>query len=180
MSLVEELRTLTASGTAEYTAGTATFWSDAQLQSVLDRNRSLIDFQPIHWMPQRATSGGIVEYKRGQVETSLRLEANGGTVQVAAGGTVGGWTITTDGFFETTTNAQGTAYYFSAWAYDLNAAAADVCTSWASALKGLVDVSSDDQSLKLSQKRQSLIDMAQEFRKKAPVKEGRLTRADAL
>lgn len=180
MSLTDDLRALVAAGTAEYTAGTVTFWTDAQLQGALDHNRTLIDYQPITWHP-RVYGGGSAEYKRGSINTSQYVEAGtaGGTVQDYDGGTITGWTLSRDGWIDFAADTAGSALYFSAWSYDLNAAAAEVCTSWASALKGLVDVATDDQSLKLSQKRMGLIEMAQEFRKKAPVKEGRLTRGDA-
>jgi len=181
MTLVDDLRTLVAAGTAEYTAGTATYWSDAQLQASLNHHRALIDFEMIDYLP-RTVSAGSVEYKRGQLHTQYFVEAGtaGGTVQDGSGGTVTTWTITRDGWVDFSANTLGTAYYFTGWSYDLYAAAAEVCTSWASSLKGLVDVSTDDQSLKLSQKVGQLKSMADDFSRMSPIRTGVLVRDDAL
>lgn len=178
MSLVDDLRLLTAAGNDEYTAGDSTYWSDTQLQACLDAHRKLLDFQPVEWAPSKI-GGGSVEYTRAYVGGNLSLEPNAGTVQDGQGGTVSGWTLDGDGWMHFTADQAGSARYYTGYAYNIKAAAADVCTAWASALKTQVDVTSDDQSLKLSQKRTSLLEMAREFRKGAPLSTGDLTRGDA-
>jgi hypothetical protein len=178
MSLVDDLRTLTAAGNNEYSAGDNTFWSDSQLQATLNRNRRLMDFQPLEWYP-RTFGGGSVEYKRAFIGSNWQIEPNAGTVQDGQGGTVTGWTLDGDGWMNFAADTRGSALYYSGYVYNIKAAAAEVCTAWASALKTQVDVTSDDQSLKLSQKRTSLLDMAREFRKGAPLSTGALTRGDA-
>mgnify|MGYP007071609909 CR=1 FL=1 len=172
MTLIDDLRQMVAASETE--------WSNTQLDQVLDGNRSLINFQPIEWHPTRTTDGA--EYKRGSVNVGLALTPGtaGGTVQTAAGSAVTGWTLSRDGWIEFASDQGGGDLRFTGWAYDLNAAAAEVCDAWAARLKGMVDVTSDDQSLKLSQKVENLKSLARDFRAKAPIKQGALTRGDVV
>ena len=40
-NLVARVRALTGAGTAEYTAGSVTYWTDDHLQTILDSNNGL-------------------------------------------------------------------------------------------------------------------------------------------
>lgn len=178
MSLVNDLRQMVAAGRAEYTVADDQYWSDAHLQAALDNHRRLVDVQLLAWHSQKI--GGSVVYKRAALNVGMAIEPNAGTVADSNGNAASGWTISRDGWVDFTADAAGTAYYYTGWAYDLNAAASEVCDAWASSLKGLVDVTSDDQSLKLSQKVATLKDLARSFAAKGSVKQGALTRGDAL
>ena len=181
MTLVDELRQMVGASQIEYSIGSESYWSDTQIQRVLDSNRSLVDFEPIEWHPARI-AGGSIEYKRATVNVGLALVAGtaGGTIQESTGDVVTGWTLSRDGWIDFSTDQGSTGLHFSGWAYDMNSAAAQMCDAWAAGVKGLVDVTSDDQSLKLSQKVQSLKSLARDFRAKAPMKQGMMTRGDAL
>lgn len=175
MRLIDEVRNVTG---AE-----ATDFSDDEIRAALDRNRYLLDFQEIDWRP-RIYGGGSIEYKRGSVFTPYALEAgtaggSGGTVQDSLGGTITGWTLDRDGWITFSADQAGSARFFSGFAYDVNTACAEVCDSWAASVKTLVDVSSDDQSLKLSQRYTTIKDLAAQFRRRAPIQTGGLTRGDA-
>ena len=180
MTLVDDLRQMVSAGTAEYSVNATSYWSDAQLQTALDHHRKLLNFEQIEWMPY-VQAGGSLAYTRGEVCSNYALIPGtaGGTVQNAGGTAVSSWTLDRDGYISFAADSRGSAYFFTGWSYDMNAAAAEICENWATSLKGLVDVQSDDQQLKLSQKVQTLKDMAAGFRGRQPLVQGGMRRGDA-
>lgn len=172
MSLKDDLRQMVAAGTDEYRIGNQSYWTDAQLEAVLGHNRIFLTDQPLQWLPVAGT------YTKASIASAHALEPNGGTVYQGSD-VVTGWTSARDGIFTFSSDREGATYTYSGYVYDMNAAAAEVCSAWAAAVKGMVDVSSDDQSLKLSQKVQTLTDMARAFRSRTPIKQGTLRRGDA-
>ena len=58
-TLIAELRRRTNAGTAEATVNGTAYWTDDQLQSVLDTRRSVLKFLPIHAMP-KASAGSYI------------------------------------------------------------------------------------------------------------------------
>ena len=55
-NLVARVRALTGAGTAEYTAGTVTYWTDDHLQTILDANGGILIDSPLTWLPQSLTA----------------------------------------------------------------------------------------------------------------------------
>ena len=89
--LIARLRGYVASGTADYTVGTASYWTDTQLQDVLDRYRMDVTREVL--APREVYTDGTAEYydyysQYGDYETT-----DGGTaifeVEDAAGSTAG-------------------------------------------------------------------------------------------
>lgn len=181
MALVDDLRGLVGAAPDEYSVGNVGYWSDTQLTAVMQAHRELMDFERIDYLP-RVYGGGSVEYKRARVFSNHSFEAGstGGTIQDGLGGTVTGWTLAKDGHIDFTANTAGSAYYLTAWGYDLHAAAADVLDQWASAVKLHYDVDSDDQRHARNQKVKELRAQAAIYRKKAVIVTGAMKRDDAI
>jgi hypothetical protein len=131
-AIIEELRSLTEAGTAEYTVGTTSYWSDNSLQDVLDINRR----DEIHYgltpYPVVGT-GGTSEYYEYRSDYGYYEATTGGTailyLQDGTGAKAGTSLWSADyrrGVFTFGSNTLGTAFYITGRTYDVNSAAADV------------------------------------------------------
>lgn len=171
MTLVDQVRQLVGAGTAEYTIGATSYWTDTQLQAVLDQRRFYHHGDELDFQPQPTVGGGgASEYKRAQINAPGLVEpgtVTGSTLMTTGGGTPGGTvTVTTDGVVTFTADQGGTAYGFYGYTYDVYAAAADVLEQWAAVVKLQYDFTTDDQSFKRSQKQQQMLELADEYRRK--------------
>ncbi len=130
-NLITRLRGMTAAGTAEYTIAGTPWFSDAQLQDVLDAGATLLEWQPLRWQPD--TIPGDVEYHRAYVYVRDLEEATSGTVNWVVRDSTGlevgtaGYTINyVTGEFRWAQDTGGTALYLTGRSCDLYGAAADV------------------------------------------------------
>lgn len=83
-------------------------------------------------------------------------------------GTVSGYTMDyARGVATFATDQSGKAFYWSSFAYDLDAAAADIWRMKASHVAGLVDFSTDGHSVKRSQQAQQYLTMANYFQQRS-------------
>lgn len=172
--LIHDIRTMTGAGTADYIIAGTDYWSDDQVQIVLDNNRRDIYREPL--MPEiDYVAGGSIQYFNYYSEFQHLEATDGGTAlfwiedaQGAAQGTAG-WTADyRRGQVTFTADQGGTAYYLNARAYDLNGAAADILESWAGYEKlSAVDVSTPEVRIARSQKVKNLTTMANVYRSKA-------------
>lgn len=131
-NLVKRTRALADAGTAEYTVGEDCYWADVHIQNILDSNRSLIIDSPLTWRPQ-SIGGSTVTYQIAQAGYRDFEEAASGTarwiVRDATGAEIGTANYTADyrsGQLNFTADQGGTAYYLTAYTYDVYAAAADL------------------------------------------------------
>ena len=131
-ALLEEVRGMCEAGTAEYTVGTTSYWSDNALQDILDVNRRDIVFAPLAVLPV-TTSGGTLVYKEYRSPYDFLEATSGGTdilyLQDSTGATAGTALWSADyrrGVFTFASNTAGTTFYLTGRSYDLKAAAADV------------------------------------------------------
>lgn len=131
-NLITTLRGFTNAGTADYSVGSATFWSDDQLQGVLDRYATPIREEPLTVYPVTNTSG-TVEYKEYQSHSRFFEDTNAGTARFFVADSLGAlqgtanWSADYEkGLITFAADTKGTAYYLTGYAYDVYAAAADV------------------------------------------------------
>ena len=123
---------MTEAGTADYSIGSDAYWSDNQLQDVLDLHRTGIIWEQLQMYPVQLAGGssGYYDYR----SSYGFLEATtGGTailyLQDGTGTTVGSANYTPDyrrGQFQFSADQAGSVYYLTGRSYDLHAAAADV------------------------------------------------------
>ncbi len=151
--LILRLRMMTNSADSEYTIGYQTFWSDSQLQNILDRNRTDVIHEELR---------SIVEYTGGVPFTKRHFSSWGdfesGTavfwLEDAAGTKAGTALYTPDyerGEFVFAADTGGTVYYLTGRSYDLHGAAAEVWEAKAEHFAEAYDFSTDGHSLKRSQ-----------------------------
>lgn len=126
------LRGMVDAGTADYTVGTATYWDDNQLDTVLDRHRKDYKFEQMTANPIVGTGGTSLWYEYETNVTNLE-QTSGGTaifwIQDGTGATVGTANYSVDylrGVVEFTADKGGSVFYYNARSYDLNACAADI------------------------------------------------------
>lgn len=170
--LIEELRGLTNAGTADYTAGTSTYWSDDQLQYALDQRRYDVFREELQMIPRYA-GGGTVEYYEHMSRYEWFEETSGGSaifyLEDAEGNDQGTALWTADyrtGKVTFAADTEGTAYYLTGRIYDINGAAADVWrrkTTQVAASSGGIDWSTDNMSVKRSQMVNQAANMAAYF-----------------
>lgn len=172
-TLITRVRGLTYAGTAEYTLGATTYFSDEHMQEYLDAHRRDLWDVPAQAVPRRIGGGSVVYYD--YLVGAENLEAtNAGTavflVRDGLGATLGTATYTVDyqrGAMTFTADTGGSARYVDARAYDLYGAAADVLEAWAAREKLSFDAQTEDQRFTRSQKHKQLLTMAAEYRRRA-------------
>ena len=131
-NLITELRGYTEAGTAEYTISGTSYWSDDQLQDVLDIHRNDVIFEQLQIYPVQV-SGGSISYQDYRSEKGYYEATTGGTsilyIQDGTGANIGTANYTADyrrGQFQFSADQGGSTYYLTGRSYDLNAAAADI------------------------------------------------------
>jgi len=167
-TLIDTVRGMTDAGTADYTAGTVTYWADDEVQRVMDRHRTEVirsEMQPV-----QTYNNGTVEYKTYYGEYGNLEETTGGTsvfyLQNAAGTTLGTALYTMDyaaGIASFADDTTGSSVMMYGWTYDLDAAAADMWRMKAANAAALYDFSTDNHSMKRSQYMKHCREMAEYY-----------------
>lgn len=186
-NLITEMRVLCNAGTADYTVASVTYFSDDQLQATLDGVRTELRDVALVDRPQRGTAGySYLDYEIPRTAGAWFEEAatgSGWAVKDGTGATVGTALYSVNYRARMITFASdtgGSAYTLDARAYDLNRAAANLWRRRA-ALEGLqVDWSSDNHSVKASQRRDFCLDMAAQFDSQAGPTVGQFVRVDEV
>jgi hypothetical protein len=149
-TLVAELRTMIDAGTADYTVGTVSYWTDDQLQTILDVNRAYVNYQAVDGIPNYGTATTYTLYPTG---AQWWEEV---TVQEAGGGTISAGTSTYSfdpltGWITFVSDQAGSARYVTGYVYNLYGAARDVWNKKAGHYVTAYDFSTDNHSVKRSQ-----------------------------
>ena len=157
-----------------------TYWSDDEIQRVLDRHKveyihELMDAQPTY-------ESGTTIYKRYLLGVA-NVESGTAVFKVEdVAGTVSDYTADyTRAIVTFATDQSGKTFYWSGFAYDLYAAAADIWRMKASHVAGLVDFSTDGHSVKRSQQAQQYLNMSQYYQSRSAsegVQTSRIVRND--
>jgi hypothetical protein len=179
MQLVEDLRRMTAVAEAQYEIDGITFWSDEDLEKLIERHvcARLIQAE-IQLIPSRTSEAALV-FVDGRAPIAGTLDTESAAVVSWTGRPIPGTaTIHDDGRVEFTDNQVTAVPVISGLCYDLNSAAAAVLTDWASALKLGYDIKSGDASLPRSQRHAMLLEQAEAFRARAVVGTGQMGRSD--
>lgn len=169
-ALIEELRNMCEAGTAEYTIGTTSYWTDNALQDVLDVNRRDIVYAPLAVFPT-VTTGGTYIYKEYRSAYDFMEQTTGGTDILYlqnAGGTVLGTTLWSAdyrrGVFTFSSDTSGSSVFITGRSYDLPAAAASIWRRKAAHYAPTAfDFSTDNHSIRRQQVYSHCIEMADFF-----------------
>jgi len=177
-TMVMRLRRMTQAGTADYTLAGTSYWSDAQLQDVLDRHVLVLNFAQMTARPE--WNNGTLEWHDYYTPRKLgNLEESGsGTQYFSIEDSAGNEASIADfeisdyagGWFRRTADTLGTQYQIKARSYNLHAAAAEVWEDKAANAWEMVDVRSDGEGLSLSQMQKHAMDQAKYHRQQAGAK----------
>ena len=183
VDLLLTLRGLTNAGSAEYTVNAVSYWTDAQMQDVLDRHVSQIRHEDLS--PIAKVGVGSIGYFDYQSSRRFFETSSGGTarfiVQDETGATVGSAAYSVDyprGLVTFGTDTAGQTRYVTGFSYDMNAAAADVWAQKASHYVTAYDVSTDKHDLKRSQIIDNCLKMSREYAAGAQVFSVSIGRSD--
>lgn len=164
-SIIADLRGMTNAGTADYSIGAVTYWTDTHIQNAADRHAE--DFFRIDVSPQLEYSGGAITYLRYYLPVEGDYES--GTaflVENGAGSAIGTALYTLDPLRRVVTFAadtDGEVYYFTGRRIDMNAAASDIWQIKASYYANKFDFSTDNHSVKYSQVAAQCLKMAEKY-----------------
>lgn len=169
-TLIDTVRGYANAAPDEWTISTDTslieYWSDEEIQRVLDRHKreyihELMDAQPTY-------ESGSTIFKQ-YLLNATNVESGTAVFKIEdSAGTVSGYTVDyARGIVTFSTDQNGKAFYWSGFAYDLDAAAADIWRMKASHVAGLVDFSTDGHSVKRSQQAQQYLTMANYYQQRS-------------
>jgi hypothetical protein len=153
VDLLSDLRAMTDTGPDEYSVAGVPYWSDAQLQRILDRHRTELKW--VEMEAQEEGDGSFLEYVIGAGNIE---QTTGGTaiffVQDVNGSTISSSLYTVDyvrGVVTFASDTAGTSYFATGRSYDLNGASAEVWRMKQSHYAGAVDFSTKVHNISRSQ-----------------------------
>jgi hypothetical protein len=182
-ALIADLRSMTAAGTADYSLAGTAYWSDTQLQTVLDKYRTDVYYDEMTPIPHYPAGGGV-EYLTYRAHYNNLEDGTAITITDPTGGTVGTSDYTLDAprgivTFGTDRMATGTVtYYLTGQTFDPNSAAADVWNQKASHYVTAYDFSTDNHNLRRGQIIDNCLKMAKEYTNRQPVFSVNIDRSD--
>jgi len=170
-NLVDRLRALSNAGTAQYEAGTITYWSDDHLQDVLARHETWVVEDALTWIPQNI--GGTANYLTAQGHYKDLEEAESGTtrwqIRSSVGVAEGTANYTADyvtGRVTWASDQGGTAYMLTGYSYDLYGAAVDVLEHQLANIEFWYDFEADNQTFNRSQIKDNINDLIATYRRR--------------
>ena len=168
-SLIATLRGMTNAGATDYTVGSSSYWTDDQLQTVLDRY-CLAVYDELINSAITYESGGLAKYYDYYSKHRYFETTDGGTARFIvkdsnfdASGTAN-WTADYErGKVSFVADTTGVVYYLTGFSYDLNAAAADVWYQKAAHASEKIDFQTDNHNIKRSHIAAAALAMARRY-----------------
>jgi hypothetical protein len=174
-NLIGNVRELCNLGTADYSIGATSFWTDEQIETVLDRHSARIVREMLEAESEWQTGGSVV-YTNYRFKETYPEERESGTaiwlVQDGAGSAIGTANYSVN--YEQrriTFNAdtEGQARYLSYYSFDMYRAAAEIWEKKAGHVADRFDVETDNHNLKRSQLHGMYMARARDMLKKAKI-----------
>jgi hypothetical protein len=172
-NLILRLRALTEASASDYSIGVTTYWSDDQLQDILDGTRK--DYRMVALEPQpELGSDGFYDYFDYKIPPEIGRdfeEAGSGSiwaVKKSDGTLISSSDYTVNyraGLLRFNTDQAATFYFLDVRTFNLNAAAYEVWQTKAAHAVAGVDWKSDNHDIKGSQEYEHCMQMAERFRR---------------
>lgn len=169
VDIVSEVRALAAVGPADYTIAGDPYWTDAQVEAELDKHYEYIVCQPMEAVGTYGTTGAWT-YTDYYVGASWVEQTDGGTatfyIQDGTGALIASADYSVDyqnGVVTFDADTVGAVRNVTCYAYDVNAAAAEIWRKKGQYYFSAVDFSTDNHSIKREQIYQHCIQQAQHF-----------------
>lgn len=167
-SLITALRGFTRAGTADYSIDSTAYWTDDQIQTVLDRYALPVRNVPLQSF--HINVSGTISWFDYQASLRFFESTQGGTARFVVKDSLGSvqgtanWSADYErGLVSFAADTKGTAYYLTGYTYDVYAAAADVWYQKAAHASEMIDFSTDNHSIKRSHVAQLALRMAQRY-----------------
>lgn len=182
-ALILRLRGMTETGATDYTVNSAQWWTDDQLQDILDQHVTRIEQLALSPIPEVAAGATVfkdypIGYGNLEDNTSdaghFFLSDSTGT-EVADGGYTGDWV---GGVLRFTADTTGVVYYLKARSYNLNLAAAAVWRMKMSHAASGYDFTTEGQSFSRSQMFEHARAMAEHYSRQGGTQTVELFRSD--
>jgi len=162
---------MTSAGTADYTAGTVTYYSDEHLDTCLDRHQKPFVYHPMEANYPNVVAGGTYEYTIYEIGYGNIEETTGGTaifyIQDKDAAVVASSNYSVDyrnGIVTFVADTAGASYYVTGYSYDMSGAASDIWRQKAVQAANSFDFSTDNHSIKRSQVYAQYMAMADYYR----------------
>ena len=171
--IIQEVKARINAGTAlPSQSGDGFYWSDYEIQQVLDRRRVDIWREPLQ--AQETYNNGTVVYKTFYSGQTFLEKTNGGTavfyIENGSNQVVGTANYAVDyqrGVVNFVADQGGTTHWLTARSYDPDAAAAEIWKMKASAYATSFDFSTDNHSIKRGDVMKRCMEMAQFYESRA-------------
>lgn len=186
VELITNLRALTNAGTADYTLAGRTYWSDLDLERILDEVRQDVRLLPLAAVAELSAGSTLYhDYYIPQGAGQVWERADGGTavwrVHDGTGTVQGTANYTVDyeaGRIRFTADTGGAAYYLDGRSYNMNLAAARVYRRKAAYAAAAVDWQTDGHRVNASQEAKAYLSLAEMYEMEAGVQPVRMMRGD--
>lgn len=181
-NLILEVRKRTNSGTADYSVGGVNYFSDDQLQAILDRHQTSHKGWLLGSSPDYVEGDWVyTEYYFSGLEGGIEEAGTGSgwAVRNSAGESATGYTANYQAksiIFSADTG--GTDYYLSCREYDLERACAEIWEEKAGFENLSIDWETNNHKASASQKHTQALEMAKYWRKKARPQSVKMVRSD--
>ncbi len=186
VNIILELRLLTETADNDETVDGVAYWTDNQLQSILDRYRT--DYNQLVIRPiSRLITGGYYEYvtypfpenvewvETGDTDNVFIIQDTQGNIEQYASD----YTVDFDARIITfAVSTEGDTFYFTFRSYDIDRAAADVWSKKLSLRTRLINWKTDNHTLAEDQEYQHCLERYLHFSNKGGMKVGRMVRTD--
>jgi hypothetical protein len=165
VDLIYTLRGMADAGTADFSIGAVRYWTDDEIQRVLDRHKTEIPSELLY--PVEVLTNGTAQWFD-YYSNNRNLEITDGGTAVfiikSAAGTIQGTSMWSadyiNGKVTFTSNTLGSSYFLTGRSYNLNSAAADIWRIKAAHVAQAYDFSTDNHNLSRSQMMQQCMQMA--------------------
>jgi len=180
--MIETLRGFCNAGTNDATIGTTVYWSDDEVQRVLDRHKTHIIREELTPF-EIYTGAGTIEYLEyrsafGNIESGTAVFE----IEAGDGSTIGTSTYAgnyPEGIFTFTSDQVGSARYMTGYTYDIYAAAADIWQMKMTQVASGVDFTTDNMRVNRGQLIKNYKDMYDFYIRKAGAPVFNFTRDDS-
>lgn len=186
LNIITRLRGMTNAGINDYSIAGVPYWTDAQLQDILDANRT--DLRRVMMLAQpELHGGGTTTYTEYWIGHKNLEELSSGTayfyIETGDGTNVGTADYSVDyqrGIVTFASDQGGTTYYWTGRKYDISGAAADIWERKASQVAHMFSFSTDNHRIDRGALAKQYLEMAQRYRSKSDygVRQVELQRSD--
>lgn len=179
---ITKLRAMTDAGTADYAIAGTTYWSDDQIQTMIDRHSTPVRIRMSEVPEHTAGTVQYYDYLWGHAEVERATSGSAVWRVVDAYGTITGtanYAINYDQKKVRFNSATLPPMYLETLTFDLNGAAAEIWREKAAYYANRFDVSTDNHNLRRSQLMAHAEKMAKHFERMAAPRMVTMQRSDS-